>query len=91
MRWFFLQFNERLNTSYPILYDAGGGEGLDSRVSLFGKKWGFYQNFYTLAKGDIRNFEAVSKINIHQCLTYLAFEKEKNQIETELIKKAHSK
>tara|TARA_R100001163_G_scaffold287_3_gene539 strand:- start:678 stop:812 length:135 start_codon:yes stop_codon:yes gene_type:complete len=44
-----------------------------------------------LAQGDIRRFDEISKMNIHTCLTYLSFEKEKNEVEAELIKKSYKK
>lgn len=76
---------------YPTLFQAGDTEGNGIESANFGKKWGFYQNFYALAKGDITKFDEVSRIDIHTCLTYLSFEKEKNKIERALIKKAYKK
>jgi hypothetical protein len=40
-----------------------------------------------LSQGDVRRFEDVSKLRLSVALTFLTFEKEKNQIETELIKR----
>jgi len=37
------------------------------------------------------NFKSVSKLELHECLMYLSFEKEKNQIEADMIKKAYRK
>ena len=91
MRCFFLRFSERLVERYSTLYQTGSNEGGQSRTGNFAKKWGFYQNFYTLAKGDITKFDIVTKLNIHECLTYLSYEKEKNEIEAEIIKKSYKK
>ena len=48
--------------------------------------WEWYQSIYGLAKGDVRRFEDITKLNFHECLMYLAFEKEKNELEAKLIK-----
>ena len=85
MLWFFLQFNERIAESYPELFGEGGGEGTDDR-SNFGRKWGSYQEIYTLAQGDVRRFNEVTKLSLHSCLMYLAFEKEKIEFENRMIK-----
>jgi hypothetical protein len=59
------------------------GEGL--RRS-FGKKWGGYQALYTLAKGDVSRIDEVAGLPFHQCLMYLEYEKEKNDLENKLMK-----
>ena len=60
-----------------------------SAVSQFGQKWGWYQSIYQLAQGDIRRFEHITELNIHQCLTLLSFEKEKSEIEAQELKKKY--
>ena len=72
--------------NYDELFEGQGGEQL-STVSQFASKWGWYQSIYSLAKGDIRRFEDITKLNVHSCLMMLAFEKEKTQIEINNIKK----
>jgi hypothetical protein len=52
----------------------------------FGAKWGWYQSIYTLAKGDVLKFRSITETPIHQCMMYLAFEKEKLDLEHKLIK-----
>jgi hypothetical protein len=39
-----------------------------------------------LAQGDIRRFNEITELNINQCLTMLAFEKEKLEVESKQIK-----
>ena len=63
---------------------------LDARQTV-AKKWGWYQSIYALAKGDVRNFNAVTELPLYQCLNYLAFEKEKVEIEQQEIKKAYKR
>ena len=84
---FFLEFKRRVAENYPELFESGSTEGADyGAATNFGKKWGWYQSIYGLAKGDVRRFEHITKLNFHECLIYLAFEKEKNQLEAKLIK-----
>ena len=82
---FFLQFNQRIAELYTELFGEGSNEGTDAR-SNFSRKWGSYSELYTLAKGDITRFEQVAKLPLHQCLMYLAFEKEKTELESRMIK-----
>ena len=85
---FFLPFRDRLIQTYDQLFRAGGGESY-SAVSQFGEKWGWYQSIYQLAQGDIRRFEHITELNIHQCLTLLSFEKERSEIEAQELKKKY--
>ena len=81
-----MEFRSRLIEGYDGLFGGGGNDSLDA-ISSFGKKWGWYQSVYTLAKGDVRRFEDISELNIHTCFTMLTFEKEKNELEAKQIKK----
>ena len=56
-------------------------------IANFGAKWGWYQNFYALAGGDIFKFEQVSKLKLHEALMFLSFESDKNKMEAKLLKK----
>jgi len=57
----------------------------------FGKKWGWYQSIYSLAKGDVRKIDEITRINIHKAMMWLEFEKEKNEIESRMIKQAYKR
>ena len=89
---FFLRFRKSITESYTEIF----GEESDEREyatarSVFAKKWGWYQSVYALAKGNVLDFEQVTKLPVFQCLNYLAFEKEKLQIEEQEIKKAYKR
>ena len=87
MLWFFLQFRQRITELYPELFgDGQAADGFD-RQAQFGKKWGWYSSYYGLAQGDVRRFDEVSKLRLTTCLTFLTFEKEKNEIEIQQIRK----
>ena len=77
----------------PIKHRKGGRyviedyEAKDAGVAQFGVKYGWYSSLYALAKSDIRRFEDITKLNMHECLMFLTFEKEKNKLEASNIKK----
>ena len=83
---FFLSFRERIGSAYPALFGERT-ENPYTREAQFGQRWGWYQSIYALAQGDVLKFGDVTKLPINQALTYLTFEKEKNDIEISMIKK----
>ena len=82
---FFLEFRTRIIETYDTLFQSGGDGGY-TRAANFGRKWGWYQSLYALAGGDVARLEDITKLNAHQCLTMLSFEKEKAEIEAQQIK-----
>jgi hypothetical protein len=40
-----------------------------------------------LAQGNVARFDDVTRLNVHKCLMFLAFEKEKNDLEYKMINK----
>jgi hypothetical protein len=76
-------------SSYDELFNGSGRQEL-TRVSQFGNKWGWYSSVYALAQQDIRRFEDITKLKMHECLLFLTFEKEKNEIEASQISKINS-
>ena len=89
-RWFFLSFREGIIDNYNPLFTGGvSSDGTPNSEESFGKKWGWYQSIYALARGDVGKFESITKLNVHQCMMWLEFEKEKNELEAERIKKAY--
>ena len=45
----------------------------------------------SLANNDFLNLEVVSKKNVHNCLTFLTYTKQKNEIESESLKSKFKK
>jgi len=80
-----LGFNERLAELYSELFGESNKTGTDKR-SGFNRKWGSYSELYIISKGDITKFEQITKLPLHQCLMFLAFEKEKADLENSMIK-----
>ena len=89
---FFLRFRQGVVESYPELYTEQSDTGGDlSAQANFGAKWGWYQSIYGLAGGDVLKFDAVTELPIFKCLNFLTFDKEKNEIEAAMIKKAYKR
>jgi len=84
-RWFFLAFRERIIEKYDGLFSGESADGY-SEQAQFGKRWGWYSSIYALAQGDVRRFDEIAKLPINQCLTFLTFEKQKNELEMKMIK-----
>ena len=81
-----MEFRTGLIEKYDELFGGGGDRNLDS-VSQFAKKWGWYQSIAALAKFDIRRFEDITKLGVHECFMMLSFMKDKNELEAKQIKK----
>ena len=84
--FFFVEFRDRIINSYDELFGQSGNGTLDA-VSQFSKKWGWYQSIFGLAKGDIRRFEDITKLSMHECFMMLSFMKDKADVEAKEIKK----
>ena len=54
----------------------------------FAEQYGWYSSIYAIAQGDLTKFDQVTKLNIHSCFTFLSFEKQKIEIESNKIKNA---
>lgn len=89
-----MEFRKRTIDSYPILFGESDDEEEQndfSETTQFGKRWGWYQSIYQLAKGDLTKFERVTETGLFECLTMLTFEKQKMEIENRQLKRAHER
>ena len=84
-------FREGITTRYDSLFGDGDEETSEdfSMEGQFARKWGWYQSIYTIAQGRLERFDAVTRLSLHECLTYLSFEKDKNRVEVAQINKAN--
>lgn len=80
-----MQHCKRLHEYYPELYQGGGDSSQD--IADFGKKWNWYQNIYSIARGNVFEFERATKLKLGEALLYLSFEADKNKLESKMIKK----
>jgi hypothetical protein len=87
-----LDFRKRIIGSYPELFREGNEEEQESHndfseTTQFAKRWGWYQSVYALAQGDLTRFDTITGYRLSMCLTYLTFEKQKNEIEQRQLNK----
>jgi len=85
-----LEYRGRITKTYNQLFterteDDDGLQQYSEREN-FGRTWGWYNSFYAIAQGDLCKFDEISKYRLTKCLTYLTFEKQKNQIEANELK-----
>ena len=89
---FFFEFRDRVVENYSGLFTQTSRDIERSGYEQgFGKKWGWYQSIYSLAKGDVFKIDEATKINIHKAMMWLEFEKEKSDLESKLIKQQYRK
>ena len=90
---FFFAFRSKITNLYDGLFGGGIEEGGSSTSAQanFGRRWGWYQSIHTLAKGDVARIDEVTETNIHKCLMMLEYEKDKNNLESLLIKQSMRK
>tara|TARA_R110001606_G_scaffold363058_1_gene517010 strand:- start:537 stop:791 length:255 start_codon:yes stop_codon:yes gene_type:complete len=81
-----LDFKQRTHDQYPELFSETNGQPDFSASAGFAERWGWIQSIYAMAKGDVLQFDNVTKLNINKALMFLSFEKEKNQLEAKLLK-----
>jgi hypothetical protein len=91
-----LEFRKRIINSYAYLFGTGDNkepedENEFSEQAQFGKQWGWYQSVYALAGGDITKYDTVTSYGLTKCLTYLTFEKQKQEIEQRQLDKLYKK
>ena len=84
--FFFRKFKERITEQYPEIFSITEGSTDLSTTASFNAKWSWYNSIYAAAGGDLLKFDKVTKTNIHKFLMFLAFEKEKYELEERLIK-----
>ena len=87
-----MEFRKRIIDSYAYLFGTADKDEQEdtnefSEQAQFGKQWGWYQSIYALAKGDVTKFDEVTRMGLLKCLTYLTFEKQKNEIEQRQLNK----
>ena len=87
---FFFDFRDRIVENYAGLFTQSAADIERGSVSQgFGKKWGWYQSIYSLAKGDVFKIDKATRTNLHKAMMWLEFEKDKSDLEEIMIKKAY--
>jgi hypothetical protein len=70
-----------------IFREQGTEEGVLSAEGSFAKKWGWYSTIWELAGSDITRFESITKLGVNECLTNLAYLRDKQELERQQYKK----
>ena len=91
-----MEFRKRITDSYAYLFGTANKDEQEdtnefSEQAQFGKQWGWYQSIYALAQGDLTRFDTVTSYRLTMCLTYLTFEKQKQEIEQRQLDKLYKK
>ena len=82
-----MEFKERIIELYTELFTKSDTRQIATAETGFNEKWSWYQSIYGLAKGDVRRFDEVTQLKLHTCLQYLAFEKDKADLQQQMFKK----
>ena len=72
--------------TYPEIFNKSQGDSFATAETGFNEKWSWYQSIYGLAQGDVRRFNEITNMKLHTCLQYLAFEKDKQELEKKMFK-----
>ena len=83
-----MQFKTRITETYNELFENSGHSGHSTKLEGFARKCGWYQSIYGLTKGEVNKIDTVTSTKLHTCLTMLAFEKDKMEVEQQLMKNA---
>jgi hypothetical protein len=73
--FFLVDFRNRITTDFAIIFD-GTDEGDNERVlgETFAEKWSWFGVMYRLTNGNIVNLDAITRLNLLECLTWLSYE-----------------
>jgi hypothetical protein len=93
MQRFFLPFKQSLVSTFSYLF--GEVKQKDETRELtdfslegqFGQRWGWFGSLHSLSGGDATKFRESTKINVYDALTWLSFEKDKQDTENRISKR----
>jgi hypothetical protein len=81
-----LETKKRITETYPELFSESIGNNPTTRNESFALKWNWYSSIFALSGGVFLKFNEVEKLNVHKCLMHLAFEKDKYELEQQILK-----
>ena len=82
----YIDLDTFIGDSYDELFGQSGNGTLDA-ASQFTKKWSWYGTIFALAQGDLRRFQDITKLSMHECFMMLSFMKDKADVESKEIRK----
>ena len=72
-----MDFRKGVVNDFGVIFDSQH-EGNETAIATedFASQWNWFGVMYRLAGGQIVNLEAVTKLNLYECLTWLTYETE---------------
>jgi hypothetical protein len=76
---FFLSFRQRIVNDFAIIFDRSASGNEDAIASeSHSEKWGWYGVMYRLTNADISKLDAITRLPLLECLTWLSYETDLN-------------
>jgi hypothetical protein len=76
---FFYHFSNVLLTTYAIIFDGSASGNEDAIASeSHSEKWGWFGVMHRLTNGDISKLDAITRLPLLECLTWLSYETDLN-------------
>jgi len=77
--FFFLKFRDGIIQDFAIVFDGSSeGDSGAAKDGSFAEKWGWFGVLHRLCNQDISKLEAITKLNLLECLTWLCYETDLN-------------
>jgi hypothetical protein len=76
---FFVSFQQRIQNDYAIIFDRSASGNEDAIASeSFADKWSWFGVMYRLTNADISKLDAITRLPLLECLTWLSYETDLN-------------
>ena len=76
---FFLSFRQRIVNDFAIIFDRSASGNEDAIASeSFADKWSWFGVMYRLTNADISKLDAITRLPLLECLTWLSYETDLN-------------
>jgi hypothetical protein len=76
---FFLSFQQRIVNDFAIIFDGSASGNEDAIASeSFADKWSWFGVMYRLTNADISKLDAITRLPLLECLTWLSYETDLN-------------
>ena len=77
--FFFVSFQQRIQNDYAIIFDRSASGNEDAIASeSFADKWSWFGVMYRLTNADISKLDAITRLPLLECLTWLSYETDLN-------------
>ena len=74
-----MAFRQETISDYALIFNGSDGNDSENIADEdFANKWSWFGVMYRLTNGEIVNLEAITKLNLYECLTWLSYETDLN-------------